>query len=165
MLTYATIFIASVIVAVVAIVFYRVVSSSSKSILNSKVPVSIVSGSQKSKTHATITGETVPAGGYNRVASEGLARVTPAVPTENVDWGWQEKRGQVREQGPHHAAGGTTTRHCSLYDVDPTAPAKPFKPRLHREDKIEAGGKAYKVTRKTDPRHSSAEDSDKPWGW
>lgn len=165
MLTYATIFIASVIIAVVAIVFYRVVSSSSKSILNSKVPVSIVTGSQESKTHATITGEQVPAGGYNRVASEGLARVTPAVPTENTDWGWQDKGGQVREQGPHHSTGGDATEHCSLYDVDPTAQPKTFKPRLHREDKLEAGGKAYKVTRKTDPRDSSSEDSGKPWGW
>lgn len=165
MLTYATIFIASVIVAVVAIVFYRVVSSSSNSILNSKAPLSIVTGSQESKTQANITGEPVSAGGYNRVATEGLARVTPAVPTENIDWGWQQKGGQVREQGSHQSKGGDASKHCSLYDVDPTASAKPFKPRLHREDKVEAGGKAYKVTRKTDTRHSSDEDSDKPWGW
>lgn len=165
MLTYATIFIASVIIAVVAIVFYRVVSSSSNSVLNSKAPVSIVTGSHKSKTHATVTGESVNAGGYNRVATEGLARVTPAVPTENTDWGWQEKGGQVQEQGSHHLAREDATEHCSLYDVDPTAPPQVLKPRLHREDKLEAGGKAYKVTRKTDSRNAPTEDSGKPWGW
>lgn len=151
MLTYATIFIASVFVAVVAIVFHRVITSSSKSILSSKGPVSIISSTpnpQESKAGETAASTPVHPGGYNRAAAAVWAGKSPAAPTESVDWGWKDsgKQDQVKKT-PQHTTESPNTGHCSLYDVDPTAPAERDMVWPHREEKQEAGGAAYKVKR------------------
>jgi len=166
MLTYATIFIASIILAVVAIAFYRVIANSSKSVLSSKGPVSIISSTpnpRKGPTHGTVTSATPAL--KNHVAPVNVARVTPAMPTGHIDWGWKDSGNQVREQHPHHSANAVGRKHCSLYDVDPTAPAKRDVTWPHREEKHEAGGKAYKVTRKVRSERPNLDDSGKPWGW
>ena len=171
MLTYTTIFIASIVLALVALVFYRVAMQSSKSILSSKGPVSIIStpNLQKGTAPFTTTGTPALAGQKSDVSPGNIAKTHPAKPTKKVDWGWQTDKDQVRECHPHHttASGGNTgTGHCSLYNVaDPVAPPNRSAGRLHREEKREAYGKAYKVTRKAGPQNSSLDDSGQPWGW
>jgi hypothetical protein len=168
MLTYTTLFIVCMVVAVVALVLYRVVTSS-RSILSSKEPVSMISSSPGAKKHHGV--DPVPAtpaysGPNRRAAPASFAGLTPAAPTggESVEWGWKDNRNQVREQHPHHSS-EPDARHCSLYDVDPTAPAKKNHSWPHREDKFETGGTAYKVTRRVSKRAPVDEESGKPWGW
>jgi hypothetical protein len=168
MLTYTTIFIASIVLALIALVFYRLALQSSKSILSSKGPVSIIStpNPQKGTAPFTTTGTPALAGQKSHVTPGHIAKTHPAMPTEKVDWGWQTDKNQVRELHPHHGTGGGKTGHCSLYnDADPVAPPNRSAGRLHREEKREAYGKAYKVTRKVDPQDSSLDDSGQPWGW
>jgi hypothetical protein len=167
MLTYTTIFIASIILALIALVFYRVIVSS-KSILSSKEPFSIIStpNPEKGKAPFTTTGTPAFAGQNSSVTPERMAKTHPAMPTEYVDWGWETGGNHVREHRPHHTTGGGNTEHCSLYnDADSVAPPNWSAGRLHREDKREAYGNTYKVTRKVDPLDLSPDDSGKPWGW
>lgn len=168
MLTYTTIFIASVVLALVALVFYRVALQSSKSILSSKGPVSFIStpDSQKGTAPFTTTGTPALAGQKSDVTPGQIAKTHPAKPTEKVDWGWQTDGNKARECHPHHTTGVSNTGHCSLYnDADPLAPSNRSVGRLHRVEKRETYGKAYKVTRKVGSQDSNLDGSGQPWGW
>ena len=168
MFTYTTIFIGSLIVAVIALVVYRVVMDTSKSILSSKGPVSLISSTTNPRSGESpfaVAGTPGSPGQGSHATPQNIAKTHPAMPPENTDWGWQTKGNQVREQQAHHATGAADTKHCSLYDVDPAAPTDLGDAWPHREEKLEAGGKAYKVTRKVPPQASNDEDSGKPWGW
>jgi hypothetical protein len=168
MLTYTTIFIASIILALIAIVIYRVVMVSSKSVLSSKGPISIISNTmnpQNGTAPFTTMGTPAVSGQKSHVTPGHIAKTYPAMPTEKTDWGWQTDGNQVRERHPHHRTDGANTKHCSLYnDADPVAPVNRSVGRPQREEKLETFGKAYKVTRKVDSS-SEDEDSGKPWGW
>jgi len=169
MLTYTTIFIASLILAVVGLVLYRVITASSESVLNSKGPVSLISSTTNSpigESPYVVADAPAFPDKSSRIASANVAGPSPVMPAGDVDWGWQTDENQVREQHPHHSTGAVDSGHCSLFDVDPTAP--PVKRDVtwpHSEEKHEAGGSAYKVTRKAPLQTASADDSGKPWGW
>ena len=169
MFTYTTIFIGSLITAVIALAVYRLVAGTSKSILSSKGPVSSVSSTTYPRTNQTpLAVADTPAWPGERInATPGsMAGTKLTKPSENSDWGWQTKGNKVREQQAHHATGTADTKHCSLYDVDPTAPpTNRGDVWPHREEKLEPAGKAYKVTRRVPPQASNDEDSGKPWGW
>ena len=168
MLTYATIFIASIIVAVLALVLYRVVAHSSKSVLSSKEPISLVSstpGHQKGQSRGNVTGIPASLSPTGRTVPANFARPTPAMPSGNADWGWQGNDNRVREQHTPHSAGAAGSKHCSLYDVDPAVAAKRDVTWPHREEKTETAGKAYKVTRKVRSGRPPTDESGKPWGW
>jgi hypothetical protein len=169
MFTYATILIGSIVVALVALVVYRVVMGSSRSILSSKEPISLVSSTAYPRANqAPLAVADAPAWPGEKIhATPGsMAGAKPAKPSENTDWDWQTKENKVSAQQAHHATGTANTRHCSLYDVDPTAPpANRSDVWPHREEKLESAGKAYKVTRKMPPQASNDGGSGKPWGW
>ena len=163
MLTYVTIFVASVVVALVARFIYKAITESSGSVYSSKERVAIIAGSKgdKGKTaRKTVTGAQAASGRESRVTPMNLAKTHPAMPTEHVDWGWQGNADQVSEPA---------SSHCSLYDAssDAEPTTKAFKnsgwPR--REEKLEAGGRSYKVTRKAPRKHTNLETEGKPWGW
>lgn len=166
MLTYTTIFIASLIVAVVGLVLYRVIMASSESVLNSKGPVSLTSSTTSPPTggsdYVVANAPAFP----DKSSHLASANVSGPSPTGNADLDLQTDWNQVREQHPHHSTGAAGNEHCSLFDVDPTAPpAKRDVTWPHREEKHETGGSAYRVTRKAAPQAASPEDSGKPWGW
>lgn len=168
MLTYTTMFLASLVLALVALVFYRVTIQSSKSILSTKGPVSIISTPKpgKGKAPFTTTGTPAVAGQNSNVTPARMAKTHPAKPTEKFDWGWKTEGDQVRGPHPHQVTGGVNNGHCSLYnDDDPVAPHKRSAGRLHREEMREAIGNTYKVTRRVTAGNSSSDDSGKPWGW
>jgi len=133
MLSYTTLFIGSVIVSVIAIVVYRLAMGTSRSILSAKGPLSIT-------THATN-----PQSGHATVGVGGAA----AWPKESIHAAPPVQ--QVREPQPPQATGDVNASHCSLYSADPTAPTNRAEEWPHREEKIEASGTAYKVTRKASP--------------
>lgn len=169
MFSYATIFIGSIVVAVIALVVYRVVMGTSRSILSSKEPVSLISSTAYPQTNQTpLAVADSPAWPGERIhATPGsMAGPKPVKPSDDTDWDWQTKENKVSEQQAHHAAGGSTTKHCSLYDVDPTAtPTNQGDVWPHREEKLESAGKSYKVTRKVTPQPSNDDGEGKPWGW
>ena len=155
MFTYTTLFIGSLIVAVIALVVYRVVMSTSRSILSSKGPVSIISHTtnrRPGESPFAVAGTLASPNQGSHATPQNIAKTHPALPTEKVDWGWQTKGNQVRVQKARQATAAANTSHCSLYDVDPTTPTDLSDAWPHREDKLEPGGNSYKVTRKVHPQ-------------
>jgi len=166
MFTYATIFLGSIVVALIALVVYRVFMGSSRSILSSKEPVSLYSSNTSPRTnHTPLAVADAPAWPGERVhATPGsMAGAKPAASSEDTDWAWQTKENKVSAQQTHHATDAAKNKHCSLYDVDPTAPPVDRGDVWpHREEKVEPAGKAYRVTRHVPERTSN---DGKPWGW
>ena len=152
MLVYATIFIVSIIVAVVSLVLYKVISDTSRSVYSSKEPIDIIPQQDKSSAYASISDRAFPSGQTSHSTPRNMAQTFPAMPTEaHDDW-------SVREKGSH----------CSLYDVNPVeAPVRKKRNTgwPQRVDKQEAGGSTYKVTRKRPAESADTEDGSKPWGW
>jgi hypothetical protein len=157
MFTYVTIFVASVVVALVGRFIYKTISDSSRSVYSSKERVAIIASSKDSKGK---TADKTVSEQNSRVTPKNLAKTHPAMPTEHVDWGWQGNAGQVSEPA---------TSHCSLYDAnsdpEPTTRTRPNSGWPRREEKLEAGGRSYKVTRKEPRKHTNLETDAKPWGW
>lgn len=166
MLTYATIFIVCIFVAVIALVIYRAITESSRSVYSSKVPISIMPATPQAQKYA-VPAAPNPSDQSGFESSVNASSNIGAAPNPNVNWGRQASRGQVREQGSNHAKSGDNSKHCSLYDVDPTAPsANRNSGWLHREEKRELGDTtAYKVTRKRPASNDGSGDASKPWGW
>lgn len=155
MLSYATIFIGSVILAVVALVLYRVISGTSRSVLSTKTPINASNANPefaKSGAFGSIRDTAFPSGHTSHASPKNTGKTFTAMPVEdNADWSVREK-----------------SSHCSLYDVDAVEALVQNKRNRgwpQREDRQEAGGNAYKVTRKASTDTTSAEDSGKPWGW
>ena len=155
MLSYATIFIASTIVAVIGLFLYRVISDTSKSVLSSKGPVNIITGTQtqhKDGAVGSMSNAAFPSGHTSHATPRNMAKTFPATPIDDhPDWSVREK-----------------SSHCSLYDVNPTE--QPIQKKRNagwpqRVDKKEAGGSAYKVTRKLATDTANTDDKGKPWGW
>lgn len=169
MFTYATIFIGSIFIALIALVVYRVFMGSSRSILSSREPISLNSSSTHSRAGKKASAvANAPAWPAERVHAKpgSMAGAQLNTPSENADWHWQTRENKVSQQQAHHAKSGVSDKHCSLYDVDPTAPPVNLSDAWpHREEKSESAGTAYKVTRKAHPKATNDEESDKPWGW
>jgi len=169
MLTYTTFFIASLIVAVVALFIYRAVRDTSRSVYSSKERIAIIShppGNQGKNTASKPVAASKPfPDRHSSLAQSNMVEAYPAMPSEKINWGWQGSENQLGERHSHHKAASS---HCSLYDVgneEPTANHQQNKGFLQREDKREPGGRAYKVSRKTVPRSANADTQGKPWGW
>lgn len=169
MLTYTTFFIASLIVAVVALFIYKAVRDTSRSVYSSKERIAIIShppGNQGKNTASKTVAASKPfPDRHSSLAQTNMVAAYPAMPSERVDWGWE---GNGNQLGEHHSHQTAASSHCSLYDVgteDSTANHQQNKGFLQREDKRELGGRAYKVSRKAVPRSANAGTQGKPWGW
>ncbi len=154
MLSYATIFIASIILAVVCLVLYRVIAGTSESVLKSRVPFNIAHNPsyEKQGVFASINDQAFPTGHTSHSTPNHVDGQIPTLPIEdNNDWSVREK-----------------SSHCSLYDVNPVEAPVQRKRNVgwpHREDTQEASGSAYKVSRKLATDTTNSEDEGKPWGW
>jgi hypothetical protein len=91
-------------------------------------------------------------------------RSTSTVNRTQTPWGWNGSDHGTREHNPKRAV----TNGASGLDafVNNHANETTSGGWLHREEKVELGGKAYKVTRRTPSRKTGAMTSSKqPWGW
>lgn len=64
-----------------------------------------------------------------------------------------------------NAAGFDSFLNKNLGDSGSQATQKLTSSWPHREEKSEASGKAYKVTRKARPARTNLKETAKPWGW
>jgi hypothetical protein len=169
MLTYATIFIASVIVASIAIFLYKVISNSSRSVYSSRErPIIYDVNPNYQKDKVTAGGIPDYPYGENHATPRHMAKTHPALPTETMDWAWKGN-GKQSHQQPGHAKSSTNSSHCSLYELKPENPGIERKQRTgwpYREEKSLGAGKVYKVTRRAARQDSKQpDDLQKPWGW
>lgn len=168
MLTYITVFLASLIVAAVALFLYRAISDTSRSVYSSKERIAIISTPAHQKntaTRNTIGGSQNQKG---RVASQSPTQPCPAEPPDQINLGWDGDGTQPREPGLRRAAGAVKTSHCSLYDVSTADSTFEDKRRVgwsFSEEKRQSAGKAHKATQELATETPDHEGSGKPWGW
>jgi hypothetical protein len=167
MLTYATILIACLILAVVGLFLYNVISDSSRSVYSSKDRIAIIDrhpeeNKVKAK-HGAVTNALNSIDKRDGVPQWSMAESTPAMPAGNSGRG-----NQVPGQLAHHGAGVADVSHCSLYNVNAAEPESKNTRNagwLSREDRREPGGKVYKVKRHSAPRSTDSQGINQPWGW
>lgn len=170
MLTYATILIASLVLAVVALFLYKVISDSSRSVYSSKDRIAIIDRHPEEKKgkakHGAVTNTLSSIDNRSGVKQWNKAKGTPAMPAGNLGGGWN---GSGPGQLAHHGAGVAGTSHCSLYDdvsaAEPEVKQTRNTGRISREEKSEPGGKVYKVKRRPVPKSTDSQLTNQPWGW
>lgn len=172
MLSYATIFIVSLIVAVIAIFLYKVISDSSRSVYSSKDRIAIINrnpANQKHKVkHNAVSDALSSLDRRGHVTQRDLARTVPAMPVDSTNSTWKGSGNQVHEQNSDYGIGAAGASHCSLYDVRTSQPEVRQNRGAgwpHREEKLDASGKTYKVKRKPAAATTGSQAINKPWGW
>jgi hypothetical protein len=165
MLFYSTIFIVSLIVAVVILWFYRVSADTSKAVYTTIIPSRVDESPSDhlndTVAHKTRTDAESSLGVKSHHTPRNLARTHRAKSIEQTPWGWPgHKRPQVRT---HFAS------HNSLNDA-PSAESASIRSQNvgwpYREEKMRTGGKVYKLTRKARTlKKTNIKTLKKPWGW
>lgn len=167
MLTYATILIASLILALVVLFLYNVISDSSRSVYSSKDRIAVIDRHPEEKKgkarHSAVTNAMNSVDRRDGAKQWSMAKSTPAMSAGNSGRG-----NQMPGQLAHHGAGVANVSHCSLYNVNAAEPESKHTRNtgwLSREERREPGGKVYKVKRKSKPRSTGSQGLNQPWGW
>ncbi|MDH4018764.1 MAG: hypothetical protein OEU84_04115 [Xanthomonadales bacterium] len=166
MLTYATILIVSLIVAVVALFLYKVISDSSRSVYSSKDRIAIIDRhpqDKKAEARHSAVSNAMDSIDRKGGAAWNMTKSTPAMAV-----GSSPRDELAPGQFAHQGAGVAESSHCSLYDVSPAKPEgnNSRQPNwIQREEKSEPGGKVYKVKRRSTAGSTDPQSGNKPWGW
>ena len=168
MLFYSTMFIVSLILAVVILWFYRASKSTSKAIYTTIIPGradhSPSDPLNDTVAHETPTNAESPLGRKSHQTPRNLAQAHRAKSIEQTPWGWPgHKRPKDREFRPHFASNNSSNDAPS---ADPASIRSQKVGWPYREDIMRTGGKAYKATRKVPPpEKTNLKNLSKPWGW
>ncbi len=73
--------------------------------------------------------------------------------------------GTPAHQAKTHLAMPTSEQLDEFIETEPDKPATLGRTWVHREERSELGGKAYKVTRQVSATAEGLKDADRPWGW
>jgi hypothetical protein len=173
MLLYATIFIVSLVLAGGIVWFYRTSADTSKAIYNTVIPLSEVKhpADHAKRSAAQKAGVKTPQpwGQKAHQTPGNLARTHAALPTDQAPWGWPGSASQVGEKRNKYGARKRKAAHCSLYEQNKSEPKSSRNPDVgwpYREEKTEANGNVYKVTRRAKrPERTNLKEVEKPWGW
>lgn len=169
MFFYTSLFVASVIVALVIIWLYNSIVEAGKVVYHAFLPSSKTNTTSHldNKTVAPTVNDTPTPWGWragSKPATE--ARAHPARPAENAPWGWRGNANKIRDRGPN---GHGTGLDSYLQKLDTRRKdRKEKRARVgwpYREEMFEFAGKAYKVTRRMTPKKTNLQTASKPWGW
>lgn len=172
MLFYISLFIASVIAAIVILYVYNAIVDIGKEVYRSFLP----SAKRKSKGEVTnhvsepsyssrINETPTPWGWQSHSTPATSARTHPAPPVENTPWGWKGKNEGRTDSGNESSSGLDGYLNKTSYGSEPVATPKPTVGWPYREEKSEMAGKAYKIKRTVSPRRTNLKETGTPWGW
>ncbi len=143
MLFYTSLFIASLLAALVILWAYHAIADVGQALFKSMLPGAKNNGPTRHLgTHTmrpTINGTPTPWGWKSHDTPENMAKTHAAKPASMRD-------------NPYVASGASQPKLTSSGWV-------------HREERSELGGKAYKVTRKVSATAEGFKTADRPWGW
>jgi hypothetical protein len=170
MFFYTSLFIASVIVALVILWLYNAIVDAGKVVYEAFLPsskTSTTSHLDKQQTVATTVNDTPTPWGWKAASKPSTeARTHPARPIENAPWGWPGNPKVIREHGTGGDGTGLDTYMNKLESRRKNRKNKQARTGWpYREEMFEFAGKAYKVTRKVTPRKTNLKAASKPWGW
>lgn len=168
MFFYISLFVASIIAALVVLYLFNLLISAGRAVQKSWLPSSKgnITRHVGGVRYGTAADTSTPWGWKGHATPSGTARTHPAKPAAKTPWGWQGGGSSVREikHNPKEANGldafiekGAQNKSAHGRNPDVGWP--------YREEKKEAAGRAYKVTRKTTARSSNTGAVKAPWGW
>jgi len=164
MFFYTTLFIASLIVALVVLWLYHAIVDVGKVVYQAILP------SSKGRSTAHLEHETIyttvnetptPWGWGEHSKPSQAARTAKIAQADSVPWGWPGNDRKIRGSGqPFDLNAGVKPAESVSDKKKEAVIGWPY-----REDKFEFAGKAYKVTRKVTPEKTNLQTTGKPWGW
>lgn len=165
MFFYTSLFIASLIVALVILWLYHAIADVGKAVTRAILPSSKGNASKHLEPailrRTTINDTPTPWGWGEHSKPSQAARTAGIAPSKSVPWGWPGNDNEIREHGRNYElnAGAALT--------EPTADkkTKPATGWPYREEKFDFAGKSYKVSRKVTPQKTNLGKTDTPWGW
>ena len=162
MFFYTFLLIASLLVALVIFWIYRTIAYNAGSVYKTVLSGTEIGSASQLKAEAApvITDESpTPWGRKSHETPQNAAKTYAALPTEKPHWDWSGSQNEIHEHHPHHGSheGYAASKQAKTRKLGDGWP--------HREEKLEFGGKAYKVTRKVTPSTSDTSIASKPWGW
>jgi hypothetical protein len=178
MFFYISLFIASVVAAIIILYVYNAIVDVGKQVYRSFLPSSKRKFKNKATNHvseprytSTINDTPTPWGWQSHATPANTARThpAPASSVDNTPWGWKAKNQGVHERGAkngnENSSGLDGYLKKTSYGSEPAATPKPTVGWPYREEKSEMAGKAYKVKRATTFRRTNLKETSTPWGW
>lgn len=165
MFFYTSLFIASLIVALVALWLYHALADIGKVVYRAILPSSKGNPADHLEPAAvlrtTINDTPTPWGWGDDAKPSQAARTAKIAPSDSVPWGWPGNNNKIREHGNNYDL------NAGRPLVEPNA-AKKQKATTgwpYREEKFDFAGKSYKVSRKAKPKKTNLSNTSTPWGW
>jgi len=177
MFFYTSLFIASVIAALVILYLYNAVADVGRAVYRAMLPSSkekLARQIDEPKFSTSINDTPTPWGWGSHATPEKAAQTHPASSPNGTPWGWKgnnngmRERGQVREYNHSGATQKVTGLDAFVKNNGGPSSADAKRPVVgwpYREEKVEFAGKAYKVTRSVKPRKTNLRNTSTPWGW
>ena len=164
MFFYATIFVASLIVALVILWLGHAIADAGKVVYQAMLPSSKGGPTDhlaKEILRTTINDVPTPWGWGDKAQPRQAARTTSIAKSDNVPWGWPGNDREIRDHGQQYDLDARLSSSvAAAEEKKDSAPGWPY-----REDKFEFAGKAYKVNRKVALEKTDLSTTGKPWGW
>lgn len=168
MFFYTSLFVASLIVALVILWLYNAVADVGKQVYRAILPSSksnVTEHVQDIPLNTTINETPTPWGWKSHETPATVAKTRAAKPSKATPWGWPGNEKEIRDHGPNGTwpDGSKTEASLAGYGEKPKSARKVGWP--YREEEFEFAGKAYKVSRKAKPKKTNLSKTGKPWGW
>lgn len=165
MLFYTSLFVASLIVALIALWLYHVLTDIGKAVYHAILPSSKGNPTDhldsKAVLRTTINDTPTPWGWGEHSKPLQVARTTNIAPSDAVPWGWPGSDNIPRKRGKHYDLNaGALLTESKPRDNEKAAIGWPY-----REETFDFAGKSYKVSRKTTPEKTNLRKTGSPWGW
>ena len=143
MFFYTSLFIASLVAALVILWAYHAIADAGSALMRTMLP------SPKKGPTIHLSARPMP---------------TTTINGTKTPWGWKN-HDTPAHQARAHAAMPTSEQLDECIEVEPDKPGTLGRTWVHREERSELGGKAYKVTRQVSDTAEGFKDADRPWGW
>jgi len=165
MFFYTSLFVASLIVALVVLWLYHALADVGKAVYRAILPSSKDNPAdhlnRESVLRTTINDTPTPWGWGEHAKPSQAARTSRIAPSESVPWGWPGNDNKIREHGQQY----DLNAGVALTEPAPDKKKEPATGWPYREEKFDFAGKSYKVSRKATPKKTNLRNTGTPWGW
>jgi hypothetical protein len=165
MFFYTSLFIASLIVALVVLWLYHALADVGKAVYRAILPSSKGNSTDHLTSEAyrrtTINDTPTPWGWGEHAKPSQAARTAKIAPSDSAPWGWPGNKNKIRERGQQYDLNGG----AALTETAPEKKKETGTGWPYREEKFDFAGKSYKVSRKASPKKTNLRNTGTPWGW
>ena len=162
MFFYTSLFVASLIVALVIVWLFNAMKNAGKAVYSAILPSSKNNPASHVKERVlltTVNDTPTPWGWKSSDTPRNMARRHAAQSSERTSWGWKGKGHDIDGRQAHR------NTHDNKIVARPAASSMKNVGWPYREEKLSSHGKANTVKRKAPPKRTNLKTANKPWGW